>query len=46
MNFKIIEGTDFISPAAEICAGLADNFCQEFVFNKKTPKYLFNKHRQ
>ncbi len=29
INFKTIEGADFISPAAEIWARLADNFREE-----------------
>jgi hypothetical protein len=29
INLKFIEGADFISTVAKICAGLADNFCQE-----------------
>jgi hypothetical protein len=29
INFKIIQGVDIFSQAAEICAGLADNFNQE-----------------
>jgi hypothetical protein len=38
MNFKIIEGPDFISPAAETFAGLAENFRQELETLKSVAK--------
>ncbi len=41
LNFKnIIKEVDFISPAAKICAGLADNICQELAALKSVAKDL------
>jgi hypothetical protein len=36
----MIDGTNFISPATEICAGLADNFRQELATLKSGGKDL------
>ncbi len=40
INFKIIQGVDIFSQAAEICDGLADNFNQELATLKSGAKDL------
>jgi hypothetical protein len=40
INLQIIEGLDFISPGAEICTGLANNFHQKLATTKSGAKDL------